>query len=320
MCKGAHNLDTLAQLRETAPTKGYSDAQKSFQKRARAKAISDAIIFPLIDLQGSLTPSYWSAYHCSRTILQQDDELKTQYCNQRFCLVCNRIRTAKLMNGYSSAIEQMRNPYFVTLTFRNVKGEDLKEAIKGMQKTFRRIINVMRYKDRPLIGLRKLEVTYNEKRNDFHPHFHCIIDGCFETFTLVSQWLKRYGERATMDGQDIRYANEFTSKELFKYFTKIVGKGEKYNPKAMDTVFRAMKGKRVFQPFGGIKKQSEDVNVKDQTNCDWKDPQHEIWYFEEAGGFTDWYNAQGESLSDVTLTNNTMSFIESIRNCTNYTP
>lgn len=311
MCKEAVNLDTLAQLRKPALSKGYSEAQISFQKRAKAKAISDALILQFVDLDSPV--NYWSAYHCARNILQDGQDLKTQYCNQRFCLVCNRIRTAKLMNGYLPSIKRMQNPYFITLTIRNVEGEDLKAEIKGMQKTFRQILDVMRRKGKPLVGIRKLEATYNHKRDDYHPHFHCIVDGCYESFTLISQWLKRYGERAKMDGQDIRYANESTSKELFKYVTKIVGKAENFNPKAMDLIFRVMKGKRVFQPFGGIRKQSEDIDVKDQTKCDWRSPMYEIWQFEDAGEFTDWYNGQGEPLSDVTLNEKTLKFISAIK-------
>jgi len=313
MCKGAYNLDTLAQLRKAAPVKGYSPTQISFQKRARAKAISDQILYQLIDLDSPLHKSYWNAWHCSRTILQDGSELKTQYCNQRFCLVCNRIRTAKLVNGYREAIDQMQNPYFITLTVRNVKGNQLKAEIKAMQKTFRRILDVMRYRNRPLVGIRKVEVTYNPERKDYHPHFHCIVDGCYESFTLISEWLKRYGDRSRIDGQDIRYANKDTAMELFKYFTKIVGKGQAYQPEAMDIAFRAMKGKRVFQPFGGIKKQSEDIEVQDQKQCDWIPPQYEIWYFEKAGEYTDWYNSSGEPLSDVKLTENTMRFISELQ-------
>jgi hypothetical protein len=49
--------------------------------------------------------------------------------------------------------------------------------------------------------------------------------------------------------------------ELFKYFTKIISNSSKdrtIHIKALDTIFRAMYGKRVFQPLG-IKKVDDDA-------------------------------------------------------------
>jgi hypothetical protein len=70
-------------------------------------------------------------------------------------------------------------------------------------------------------------------------------------------------------------------------------------PSEMDVIFRAMKGKRVYQPFGGIKKVSEDIDVKDAVTCDWKEPNTEIWVYQNADNYSDWYNSSGESLTEV---------------------
>jgi len=304
-------LDTLAQLRKPNDSKGYSAAKTSFQKRAKYKAISDAIVYRLIDLDSPLNKSYWSAYHCTRTVLQDGNILKAKYCNQRFCLVCNRIRSAKLINGYTPSIETLKNPYFVTLTIKNVKDYDLKQSIQDMQRNFVRVKDTLRKQGIKLVGLRKVEVTYNPKTNEYHPHFHCIIDGCKPSFALIAQWL-RVNPTATIKGQDVRYANTDLSVELFKYFTKMLTNKSELYPEAMDRIFRAMKGKRVFQPFGGIKKQSEDVNPEDATLCDWKPEQVEIWHFEKADKYTDWYNASGEPLSEVELTDDTIRLINGL--------
>lgn len=217
-----------------------------------------------------------------------------------------------MINGYLPAIEAMGNPYFVTLTIKNVKAYKLRQSIEDMQKDFRRSMDKLKKRGIRLKGIRKVEGTFNESTQEYHPHFHCIIDGCKESFALVSEWIKRHPEQRNYKGQDIRFADKDTPTELFKYFTKMLTPSGQFLAPEMDIVFRAMKGKRVFQPFGGIKKQSEDVELNDSTLIDWKPPTTEIWQYQEAGKFTDWYNSKGEALSDCELSDNTIELIKKI--------
>jgi len=310
-------LDTLAQPRKKeevnplkAPLpKAYTAKQQTLQKRARSKAISNAVIFKLTPLQSPLNKSYWSTFHCSNTILQDGERLTSRYCNQRWCLVCNRMRTAKLMKGYLPSIDEMKDPQFVTLTRPNVKGGYLRSTFGSMQSKFTQCRDTLRKQGITLVGIRKVETTYNQERNDFHPHFHCIIDGKKESELLKEQWLIKH-PKALHYLQKVKPCTDPI--ELFKYFTKLTTKDGQFLPVPMDIAFRAMKGKRVFQPFGGIKKESEEVEVKESTQCDWKDEQTEIWTFESSGKFSDWYNSNGEALSEVELSNYTMEYLDKI--------
>ena len=45
--------------------------------------------------------------------------------------------------------------------------DSLKDIRKNLKKTY----------GKTLKGLRKYECTYNKKSNEFHPHFHLIVDG-----------------------------------------------------------------------------------------------------------------------------------------------
>jgi len=309
-------LDTLSQLRKVNPkpalSKGYTANQISLQKRSGRKAITNAIVSKLLDLHSPMHTSYKYAYTCNSAIFQNGDKLTTRYCNQRFCLVCNSIRTGKLINGYASEIQELNNPYFVTLTVRNVKAYKLKSTIESMQKDFVRCKDKLKKRGLILKGLRKVEVTYNEKTKEYHPHFHCIIDGCKESFALVGDWIQRHPEHASYKGQDIRFADKDTPAELFKYFTKMLTKSGQFLAPEMDKVFRAMKGKRVFQPFGGIKKRSEDVETNETTVIDWKPEALENWVYDNAGKHSDWYNANGEPLADASLTDRQVTLIDKI--------
>lgn len=105
-------------------------------------------------------------------------------------------------------------------------------------------------------ALRKLECTYNPQRNDFHPHLHFVVEGQAAAHALVKRWLARHPE-ANAVAQDVRPCDDGALIELFKYFTKIVvkrpgGTGSRTLApvEALDVIFLAMRGRRVYQPIG----------------------------------------------------------------------
>lgn len=280
-------LDTLAQLSTPPPNSTKTKELKStlaeareknknnLVRRARAKFLSDSITMNLIDVKSAFSPKYWTSWHCARKIKHETNKLTTKYCNQRWCMVCNRIRTAKAINAYSSTILKFENPSFVTLTIPNCKKEDLKDCIEEMQNTFRKINQSKIGRRLKIRGIRKLECTYNTHRQDFHPHFHLIVDdfiifehGCLMASEfLVKGWLKRY-PNANLKAQDIRTADEKSILELFKYFTKIQSKKDQVDWNALDHIFQSMQKKRVFQPFGGIKAISEEIEDQESQETE----------------------------------------------------
>ena len=187
-------------------------------------------------------------------ILQEDGKLTSRYCNHRWCYVCNAIRTAKLIDGYEPVLMNLPELRFVTLTRPNVQAHELPAEISDMTKTFRAIRDRLRKQKIKLAGVRKLEITYNEKRNDYHPHFHMIITGELEAQILVQEWLLS-NPKASEQAQDNRPADQESLRELFKYCSKI----KDNTPVANDTIFKSVYGKRMIQPFGGIRRVSEDV-------------------------------------------------------------
>jgi hypothetical protein len=213
------------------------------------------------------------------------------------------------MNGYLPALGNMVNPQFVTISVPNVDGAELKVTLENMTKTFRQCLDVMRKRGVTPDGVRKTEVTFNEVRQDYHPHFHLIVDGEDNAKALVKEWLS-HNPTAGIKGQDVRPCTD--AKELFKYFTKLLTKSGQFLPVHMDVIFQAMKGKRVYQPFGTVRKVSEDVDATEAVTCDWKAPQDEIWVYEDAAEFSDWYNSTGEALTEVVYSAQTMALIEVI--------
>ena len=320
------SLDTLAQLDHnksknslhSSNSKGLDNNKKPlelskepFRKRARSKAFMDSIIYQLIDLKSPLKDSYWSTYHCTNVILQEGNTTRSKYCKQRWCKTCNNIRTANLMNGYREPLSKLINPQFVTLTIPNVKEQRLKQTIEGMQLNFVAIKRSIERESKSKIkGLRKVECTINATRNDYHPHYHLIIEGKENAERIVSEWLKKY-PKAVRKCQDIQKAKDGTMQEMFKYFTKLITK-ETFQPKQMDIVFRAMKGKRVFQAFGLKKQVSEDIEKIEVQKTIHLGFENEIYVWNKY--VMDWVSSQGVVVADYNPSKKYIDYLDKLKN------
>jgi hypothetical protein len=296
-------LDTLAQLstghHNDLISKGLQQ-KLAFQKRARSKSFNQSFILDLVDLNSPLKDAYWSTFHCSSVLIQNESNVSSKYCKQRWCLVCNRIRTANMINGYKEPLSKLKETQFVTLTVVNPKGKHLKSTIEHMNESLKDIRkNLKKTYGITLKGLRKYECTYNEKDNTYHPHYHLIIEGKEQSEKLKELWLKK-NPTSKHWCQVIEPTREGTEKELFKYMTKVITKDNDYNPKALDIMFRAFKGKRTIQPIGIKKYVSEDIEEIQSQEIEFKAPQKEIFVWEYK--HFDWVSAEYELFSEYTPT------------------
>ena len=324
--KRVKSLDTLAQLVTTPPeTSQESDFsvvsqsltdQSTLLKRARAKYLSNAIVFRLADVESPLNKSYWNTYHCASKLIKEGDKITGQYCKNRWCMVCNRIRTAQLIHTYQDTINSWENKHFLTLTVPNVKAHELPLTISVMNNGLRQILNTLKMRSYRKVqlfpkikGFRKLECTFNPERVDYHPHFHLIVDSEYAAIEIKEQWLKKFPACSDL-AQHISKADDKTSIELFKYFTKILTKtktpdGKKYEilPQVLDTIFRSIKGVRTFQNFG-FKLEKNDDEIMDTAEIE-KDEKIKSFLDETVYGwlqeFSDWVDVKtGECLTGYT--------------------
>jgi len=148
----------------------------TLQKRAKRKYSTNGYLHRLQSLDSPLHKSYNISAGCASTLTHEDEKVTAKYCNQRWCLVCNSIRTAKMITGYGEQIKELDNPYFMTLTVPNCRKEELKATLKRMDESFHKIYHVLRKRKVKLKAIRKLEITYNAKCDNYHPHYHLIVD------------------------------------------------------------------------------------------------------------------------------------------------
>jgi hypothetical protein len=245
-------LDTLAQL-----SQGTEAAAAVLLRRARAKYMTVPLSITLAELRSPLEKAYRNTFYCSSTLEQEDGLLKAKHCGNRWCLVCNRIRTARAISNYLPVIGGWSDAYLVTLTLPNVTAELLASTISEMLKSVVAISRAIRRTDRlPFRALRKVECTHNAERDDYHPHFHLIVDGARQASRIVARWLSAH-PGASPEAQDMRPCDGSSLKEFFKYFTKLMPARSASGlprtpipPGALNEIFLAMKGRRVYQPMG----------------------------------------------------------------------
>lgn len=112
-----------------------------------------------------------------------DSSLKlhsANFCKTRLCPMCSWRRSLKIYGQASKVMDYVQEKYnykylFLTLTVRNCYGKDLKETIDELMRAFNKMNQRKVFKQSVKGYFRSLEVTYNRKRDDYHPHFHLIL-------------------------------------------------------------------------------------------------------------------------------------------------
>lgn len=208
--------------------------------------------------------------------------------------------------------------------------------------------------------IKKLEITYNEETNTYHPHFHIIyndnlnvfnvqtkkykqyLKSCtllkiiekagatisdsdrknlgsrynkkydkitvFQSQYLLYYWLQQFSAMSTPSAQDIRQADTKSTKELFKYFTKIyktktgkdsdITKAVKYiNLDFFYHILNAISGRRIIQPVGikalseHFDKEQNEIQYLQQSLLLEKESSKALYDFRNISSYKDWYHS-----------------------------
>ena len=230
--------------------------------------------------------------------------INANFCKDRFCPMCQWRNAAKESYSLSvmmTAIEDELNYKFIflTLTVKNVDGKRLDSEIKLLNRAFAKLIKRVNRKNEVLKGyVRKLEVTYNKERNDYHPHIHAIIavnKSYFTSRDYINQkkWLQMWrevtgktavdefgrDEISQLNVQKVKDVNE-SALEVGKYTIKSVEYLD--NQEVFDLMLHVLHGKRLIA-FGGCFKEYRDKYKKDELNqyieIDLTDYVYRLWMY-----------------------------------------
>lgn len=219
---------------------------------------------------------------------------RADFCKDRMCPSCQKRRSLVLFHQVKSVCcsIQNENPTFkyllLTLTVPNVKAEQLSDEIKHMMKSWKLLTKRKEFKSKIKGSFRALEITYNKKRDDYHPHFHvllCVAPGYFAGKNYITQarWLELWQEATRyphITQVDIRAIKPNTKRgsdavtasaaEVAKYSTKPADYVTKQadgsfrgNKTVINDLARALLHKRLVA-FGGLMKEhAEKLKLAD---------------------------------------------------------
>jgi len=220
---------------------------------------------------------------------------EANFCKNRFCPMCAWRKAHKDAMMISILMEYIEKEHdkafiFVTLTAPNVKGEDLKDEITRYNKAFKKLVERDEVAQINQGYIRKLEVTYNAERDDYHPHFHCVFavnKSYFTDRTYIKQekWLGLWRDvmkDPTITQVDVRRikrggtdGRDKAINELAKYAAKDSDYSKSQS--VFDIFYKSLKGRQILT-FNGLftqankkykAKELDDYKTKDDTKYVW---------------------------------------------------
>ena len=222
-------------------------------------------------------------------------------CRDRLCPVCTwRLSMRRFANMYT-IVQGLRCAYpeagwgFVTLTAKNCKPEKLKMMLNCMFYTWNCIASSKKFKERVAGWARSLEITYNQKTNTLHPHFHILVmypEGtCGDLEYITRRWVKTIPWYANENGQNVEIILEAGGEseigwkvddnpeddatvdailETYKYSIKDKDIGDMPLSTFRDTV-EAIKGRRLVAFGGTVKEYARESQMLDMDDANDED-------------------------------------------------
>lgn len=218
---------------------------------------------------------------------------RSNNCDNRFCPICawkksrkNALKISVLMQYLRE--EEKKEFVFLTLTAPNIKADELDDEIKHYNKSFQRLMQRKEVKSVVKGYVRKLEVTYNKERDDYHPHFHVILAVNKSYFTDTKayiardRWLELW-QKSTKNNLitqvDVRKVKATDNKKEVSEIAKYSAKDSDYleDEKVFDTFYKSLSGKRLIVYSGLFKDASKLYENKELEKYKELDPTQYIY-------------------------------------------
>lgn len=304
------------------------------RKKARRKFVGNSIAGGLArhNKKSPLYEKYLTSFGCCHSLhVNPAGSMSSKfYCHNRWCPTCASIKMAVMLDGYLPEFEKLDDLQFVTLTMRDVyRHSEITPRLSEMQTIWRQITDLARKSRQNFVGLRKTELKVGDG-GGYHPHYHVIISGRKNAQWLVWQWLSKVNGPAWWSNRHLNpranakaqqrepvYNLERGLIELFKYAAKataaddtdnIAGAGTEKpaTPYQMDKIYCALFGRRLFQPFGGLRRAvDEDATTELSPELVKKAAGFYMW-----SGSEWWHEDYGQALTGYVPTSKDLRIAE----------
>lgn len=238
--------------------------------------------------------------HCGDylTMLASEDmskrKIETAYfCKQRLCPGCAwraSLQSAACVSAIAAKlVEQKRVMLFVTLTVPNVGADQLRAACLKLNADFAKLLRRRKYAVWADC-IRKLEITYNAARDDYHPHLHVIVfvsstyfkggGGYISHDTLLDDWRATTGDYSITQVDVRRCRDKDTGSNAILEVAKYSAKAADFtqSEEIFDIFYRAMHHLRTMTYSGVCKTlradfdagRLDDILPRDTTRYVWR--------------------------------------------------
>lgn len=173
---------------------------------------------------------------------------KAYFCRDKLCPMCAWRRSKKIYNQVHTCVDFLKENYqflMLTLTVPNVSASELPDTITHLNSSFARLIGRVAVKRICRGYLKCLEITYNRKRDDFHPHLHVLL-AVDNNYFKSDFYLKRddfllLWRESTRDNRitqvDIRKIHYNPNRPELSNISSAVAEVAKYSVKPSDYIF-----------------------------------------------------------------------------------
>lgn len=243
--------------------------RKDLLKQLSEKRRSNDKIIPW--MQKHLSESALASMeHCGDYLVMLEDDTGEHkkldvgfFCKQRLCSGCAWRSAVKSAQCISAIAQKLADDglamLYVTLTVPNVPGPELRKTVQHLGRSWIRLVKRSRYqlwRD----GVRKVEITYNEKSDTYHPHMHMVIfvpTGYFAGRNYVSRnrllqdWREVTGQ-PEITQVDIRRCRDLGATNAILEVAKYAAKASDYthSEEVLDTFYAALHHTRMLTYFG----------------------------------------------------------------------
>lgn len=117
------------------------------------------------------------------------------FCKDRMCPMCQKRRSLVVFHQVKNVCSLIARDYpsykyiLLTLTVPNVKAKDLSSKISEMAHAWKKLVKRVEFTKATVGWFRTLEVTYNAKRDDYHPHYHVLV--CVPPSFFAKSYIKQ---------------------------------------------------------------------------------------------------------------------------------
>lgn len=301
------NSKNFSEKQSQLPPSILQDVKQSGKERPWRKnkllsmAISDA--YSLVDelkKYGTVVASCGSylKFGACTSVEHGKKLIEAYFCKSRLCVTCQWRRSLLVRKEVLDLIHWHREKYstdiplLLTLTVVNVPGDKIVRTIDHMNQALRRLMRRKVVRKGVRSWFRSLEITYNEDRDDFHPHFHVLLMVPMHYFSKErdlyipqQEWLRLWKEsmrddRITqIDIRTIKARKEGTLESLAAEVAKYATKPSDYikedsngdleaSPLVVENLHYGIKGRRLIGYGGLFEKIRKEKKLTDLENAD----------------------------------------------------